>query len=144
MLHEIDPMRFALKCFDAWATRWMLLSSGDFTEGSFNSMTVAWGSLGIMWGRPFAMVVVRPTRYTYEFMESSDNFTLCLFPPEYEDTLLMLGSKSGRDTDKIAESGLTPVAAAQVSSPCYEEAELVIECRKIYFDDFEPERFLAD
>jgi flavin reductase (DIM6/NTAB) family NADH-FMN oxidoreductase RutF len=92
-------------------------------------MTVAWGSMGVMWGKPFAQVVVRPVRYTFEFMEQYDSFTLCAFPAEYRQTLLMLGTKSGRDGDKIAESGLTPVVSANVAAPGFAEAELIVELR---------------
>ena len=62
-----------------WNKQWLLLTAGDFEAGRFNSMTIGWGSLGTMWGRPFAQVVVRPTRYTYEFMEKYDSFTVRVF-----------------------------------------------------------------
>jgi flavin reductase (DIM6/NTAB) family NADH-FMN oxidoreductase RutF len=105
-------------------------------------MTVSWGSLGTMWNKPFAMVVVRPTRYTYQLMEKYETFTLCAFPEQHRKALSLLGSKSGRDGDKIAESGLTPEAATIVAAPCFAEAELVLECRKIYWDDYDPTHFL--
>jgi len=125
-----------------WADQWFLLTSGDFSEKRYNTMTVGWGSLGTMWEKPFVQVVVRPSRYTFEFMEKYDSFTLCAFPDRFRDTLLMLGSKSGRDGDKIAESGLTPIRSSKVAAPGFEEAELIIECRKIYWDDLEPAHFL--
>ena len=125
-----------------WAEQWMLLTAGDFDQGHFNTMTVAWGSLGTMWGRPFAQVVVRPVRYTYEFIEQYDTFTLCAFPEDYTPALQLLGTKSGRDGDKIAEAGLKPIASSRVAAPGFDEAELIIECRKIYADDLNPARFL--
>jgi len=125
-----------------WAEQWMLLTAGDFGEGTFNTMAVAWGSLGTMWGRPFAQVVVRPRRYTREFMEKYGTFTLCAFPEVHRSAVQLLGTKSGRDGDKIAESGLTPAAASTVAAPCFQEAELVIECRKMYCQDMDPEGFL--
>jgi hypothetical protein len=94
----------------------MLLMCGDYGIGHYNAMTVGWGSLGTMWGRPFVQVVVRPSRYTYEFMEQYDTFTLGAFPEEYRDAMLLLGTKSGRDGDKIGESGLTPIASVQVAA----------------------------
>jgi len=139
---KLDINEFTVKTHHLWAEQWLLLASGDFAEGKFNTMTVGWGSLGTMWGKPFAQVVVRPTRYTFEFMEQYPSFTLCAFPAAYHDALQLLGSKSGRDGDKIAESGLTPSASTQVAAPCFEEAELVIECRKIYWDDIDPANFL--
>ena len=83
--------------------QWLLLTGGDFARGKFNAMTISWGSLGIIWGRPFVQVVVRPTRYTHEFMERFDTFTVTAFPERHRRALNLLGSKSGRDGDKIAE-----------------------------------------
>ena len=141
-LIKIPPDQFIVNNVDLWDNQWLLLTAGDFEQKSFNAMTVGWGSLGVMWKKPFAQVVVRPTRYTYEFMERFDSFTLCAFPEKYRRALNLLGTKSGRDGDKIAESGLHTVAATKVAAPAYEEAELIIECRKIYWDDFKPEHFL--
>ena len=89
------------------------------------------------------MVVVRPQRYTYEFMEKYDDFTLTAFSPGYKDALKLCGTKSGRDMDKIKEAKLTPIASTDIGSPGFEEAELIIECKKIYSEDFKPEKFLV-
>jgi len=131
-----------VKAHHLWNNQWVLLTSGDFAEGRFNSMTIGWGSVGTMWGKPFVQVVVRPIRYTYEFMERYDTFTLSTFPETYRRALQLLGSKSGRDGDKIAETGLTPMASTQVAAPSFAEAELIMECRKMYWDDMEPTHFL--
>jgi len=141
-LNEIPPEAFAVRIHHLWETQWLLLSAGDFAAADYNCMTVAWGSFGIMWGLPFAQVVVRPTRHTYGFMERYDNFSLCAFPEHCRDALQLLGTKSGRDGDKISESGLTPVPCTRIAAPAYDEADLVIECRKIYSQDFDPARFL--
>ena len=125
-----------------WAKKWMLLTSGDFNRNDYNTMTVAWGSVGVMWNKPFVQVVVRPTRYTYGFMELNETFTLCAFPEKYKDALEILGTKSGRDGNKIKEACVTPVASKKVAAPCFSEAELVIECKKIYYDDLDPANFL--
>ncbi|MDD5230227.1 MAG: flavin reductase [Candidatus Marinimicrobia bacterium] len=125
-----------------WNNQWLVLASGDFKAGHFNFMTVGWGSLGTMWSLPFAQVVVRPTRYTYEFMEKYETFTLCAFAREYRKKLSLIGSTSGRQTDKVKASGLTPCEAKVVAAPVFAEAELQIECRKIYFSDLEPAHFL--
>ena len=125
-----------------WNKQWLLLTAGDFEAGRFNSMTIGWGSLGTMWGRPFAQVVVRPTRYTYEFMEKYDSFTVCAFSEIYRKALQLLGTKSGRDGDKIAEAGISPIASTQVAAPGFAEAELILECRKVYWSDMDPARFL--
>jgi flavin reductase (DIM6/NTAB) family NADH-FMN oxidoreductase RutF len=125
-----------------WDIQSLVLTSGDFEQCSFNAMTVGWGSFGVMWGTPIVQVVVRPTRYTYEFMERYDMFTVCGFPLKYEEALRILGTKSGRDGNKIAEAGLTPIQSTKVAAPSYAEAELVLECRKIYWDDMKNTHFL--
>ena len=124
-----------------WEGQGLLLTAGDFREGKFNTMTVGWGSLGMMWNRPFAQVVVRPTRYTREFVERYDTFTLAAFPDQYRAALNLLGTRSGRDGDKIAASGLTAIASTKIAAPGFAEAELIIECRKIYSQDIDPDRF---
>jgi flavin reductase (DIM6/NTAB) family NADH-FMN oxidoreductase RutF len=140
----IAPDQLLLRSFHAWDQAWFLLSAGDFAAGRFNCMTVSWGSLGTIWGKPLAMAVVRPQRHTYGFMEQADSFTLCAFGASHRDALRVLGTRSGREMDKVNASGLTPVASAVVASPSYQEAELVIECRKTYFQDLDPAHFLAD
>ena len=142
-LKTIDPRKLSVMPHELFNFQTLLLTSGDYASGQFNMMTIGWGALGTMWNKPMAMVVVRPTRYTYEFMEAYPDFTLTAFPAAYRRALGLLGTKSGRDIDKVAESKLSPIAAKQVKSPSFAEAELSIECVKTYFDDFEPEHFLS-
>jgi len=120
----------------------LLLTAGDFAAGHYNTMTIGWGSLGIMWGKPFVQVVVRPTRYTFCFMVKYETFTVCALAEAHRSALQLLGTKSGRDGDKIAESGLTPIASSVVAAPAFAEAELILECRKIYWADLDPTHFL--
>jgi len=141
-LRTIPIDEFSLKVHTFWQKQWMILTSGDFNTGSFNSMTIGWGSFGIMWKKPFVQVVVRPTRYTFEFMEKYDSFTLCTLPRRYRKAYDILGTKSGREGDKIALSGITPTSSMHVSAPCYEESDLILECRKIYWQDIDPSNFL--
>lgn len=137
---HIDDLQ--IRSHHLFNTQWLLLTCGDFSKNDYNTMTVSWGSLGTIWNRPFAQVFVRPSRYTYTFIDRYDNFTLSALPETYRKALSLLGSKSGRDGDKIAESGLTPIASTTVSSPAFAEAELVIECRKIYWQDMDKTHFL--
>lgn len=141
---SIDPNHFSSQLFEIWNSGWFLLTSGDFQAGQYNCMTVSWGSFGCLWNLPVAMVVVRPSRYTFEFINSYESFTLCAFPEEYRKDLSYLGSHSGRDGDKIAHSGLTPCAARQVAAPVFEQAQLAVECRRVYWQDLEPEHFQDD
>ena len=138
----IDPNVFACKPFSLWAKRWFLLCAGQNAPGRFNVMTVGWGGFGVMWSKPVAIVAVRPSRYTYSFMEGQPDFTLCAFPPALQEKLNFCGSKSGREVDKVAACGFTPRASEKVAAPGMEEADLILECRKIYFEDCAPARFL--
>jgi flavin reductase (DIM6/NTAB) family NADH-FMN oxidoreductase RutF len=140
--HQIPVQRLLLKSYSIWDRSWFLLTSGDFAGGKFNTMTVSWGSLGCIWNKPFAQVFVRPVRYTFEFIEKYPDFTLSVFNGDYARELNLLGSKSGRDGDKIAMTGLTPIASQTVAAPSFKQADLVLECRKMYWSDLQPEHFL--
>jgi len=119
----------------AFGDDWMALSAGS--EGSGNAMCVAWGHLGCLWGgsrpgkmMPTAVVYVRPQRYTREFMEREPMFALCEFGPEYKKALGIIGSRSERDGDKLADAGLTPVYAE--GTMYLREARRIYICRKVY------------
>ncbi len=142
-LKTIPVESFQVKPHDAWANQWYALVAGDYEKNEFNAMTVAWGSFGTMWHKPFAQIVVRPTRYTFEFLEKYESFTLNAFSIDYRKALQILGSRSGKDCDKIKEAGLTPVASSRVKAPCFNEANMVIECVTMYKADFEPSQFVA-
>jgi flavin reductase (DIM6/NTAB) family NADH-FMN oxidoreductase RutF len=144
LLPAIAPDRLSLRPHHLINNQWMLLAAGDFAAGTWNAMTVAWGSFGTMWGLPFAQVVVRPQRYTREFMDAYDTFTLTAYPKAFHAALEVMGSRSGRQGDKAAASGLTPVAAEHVAAPAFAEAELVLECRKLYAQRMTPEAILDD
>lgn len=141
-MQQIKPTQFLTQINELWLNKWFLLTSGDYEKQHYNTMTVAWGYFGIMWSKPMAAVVVRPTRFTYAFMEKYETFTLTAFDKRFKKDLNLLGTKSGRDGDKIAETGLTVVHSGVVLAPAFKEAELIIECKKAYWDDFKPENFL--
>jgi flavin reductase (DIM6/NTAB) family NADH-FMN oxidoreductase RutF len=138
----IDISNLQIQPHDLFHHRWALLTSGDFDKGDYNAMTIGWGALGTMWRRPFVFVAVRHGRYTFQFMEKFETFTVSAFPDRYHDALSLLGSRSGRDGDKIATAELTPEASQQVAAPSFTEADLVIECRKMYANDLNPAQFL--
>ena len=143
MKRNVIPLEnLAFKVFDFWTDYGIVLTAGDFAAGHFNAMTIGWGSFGNMWGKPFAHVVVRPVRYTHEFMEKSDSFTICVFGEKNNNAVQFLGSRSGRHGDKIAEAGLTPIASTKVAAPGFDEAELILECRQIYRGRLDPRGFL--
>lgn len=135
---EIPADKLNMNVCSLWSKDWLLLSAGDFAAKQYNMMTVGWGSFGVMWGKPFAMVVVRPQRFTRGFIEKSGCFTLCAFPEQYRAALSFCGAKSGRDfPDKAAAAGLSACASKCVSAPAYDEAELVVECSVNYRSAFD-------
>ena len=143
MIREpITNQELTLRSISAWDDAWFLLTSGDFEKGQYNTMTISWGSIGMIWSKPFVQVVVRPTRHTYGFVQTFPDFTLCAFNEEHREALRLLGTKSGRDFDKISSSKLTPIPSKKVAAPAFAEANLVIECRKVYQAPFNPEHFI--
>jgi len=141
-LKKISFNQITVKSYSLWEDKWLLLTAGDYDTKKFNCMTISWGSLGVMWNKPYIQVVVRPTRYTFQFINEFPDFTVCAFPEKYHKVLQTLGSKSGRKIDKIGHSGLTPFKPPMVAAPAYEEAELIFQCHKIYWQDLDPEHFL--
>lgn len=132
--HVINDNTFKLIGAD-----WMLITAG--TRDSFNTMTANWGGLGYLWNKNVCFCFIRPPRHTYKFMESADTFTLTFFEEKYRDILKLCGAKSGRDIDKIKETGLIPVYSDS-GAIWFEQARLVLECKKVYFQDIIPSNFL--
>lgn len=126
-------MEFNVNSFGIYDREWALVTAG--TMESFNTMTISWGGLGTLWGKPVATVYVKPVRYTHEFLERSDFFTVSFYPEECRKALMLLGSLSGRDGDKVKKAGLTPVAAGE--SVTFREARATLLCRKIYRQDLD-------
>ena len=138
MFQEINIRDLNQNAVSMIADRWMLVSAGN--EEGYNMMTASWGALGEMWGKDIAAVVIRPTRYTYEFMEQEDYFTVSVFSDELKQKIhSVCGSKSGRNLDKTKETGLTPVFDGGVY---FEQADIVLVCKKIYVDDVKPQNFI--
>ena len=121
-------MEFTTDILSVFDKKWALLTAGD--SESFNTMTISWGGLGTISGKPVATVYVRTSRYTHDFMDANEFFTVSFYPEEYKQILGVLGSKSGRDMDKMKESGLTPVKAG--GSMSFKEAEVTLVCRKLF------------
>ncbi|MDR1792148.1 MAG: flavin reductase [Bacteroidales bacterium] len=116
--------------------QWMLITSGNETD--FNTMTASWGGFGTLWNKPINFMFVRNTRYTFEFLEKNVNYTISFYDTaKYKDVLTMLGTKSGRNTDKIKESGFTPLQMPQ-GSMAFAEADMIIECSILYKDQLNP------
>lgn len=135
----IDPKTMENNPFALFADDWMLLTAGN--KDAHNTMTVSWGGVGVLWGMNVATCYVRPQRHTFGFMEKGEYYTLSAYDESFREALGFCGSKSGRDYDKAKECGLTPAFAAG-DAPYYEEAKLVLVCKKLYAQDFDPEKFL--
>ena len=132
------------KAFTMFENRWALVTAGMLDD--FNTCTVSWGSMGNIWGPnggdiSTVTVYIHPARYTQEFMAKYDTFTVSFFPESYRKALGYLGSHSGRDENKVANSGLTPVAAGD--GVTFKEAELTFVCKKLYEHQFD-EAHLAE
>ena len=117
--------------------KWMLVTAKNGEK--VNTMTASWGGVGELWNKNVTFTFIRPTRYTYEFVENNDFFTLSFFDEEYKEKLAYLGKVSGRDEDKIGKTGLTVVCDGDI--PYFDEAKYVLVCRKLYKDDIEMENF---
>jgi len=126
---QINPAEINDNLIRLISSDWMLVTAGN--REKFNTMTANWGGMGYLWKKPVAFVFVRPERYTYGFTENSDGFTLTFFTEKYRDALNLCGTKSGRDCDKVAETGLTPFFTED-GYPAFTEARLVLQCRKLY------------
>lgn len=123
------------KLFD---NSWSLITAGN--ENGYNTMTASWGGLGELWNKEVCFIFVRPQRYTYEFIEKNDYFTVSFFGEEYKKALAFCGRNSGRDYDKAKETGLTPMFVDGTTS--FEQARLVFVCKKIAYQDMDPKGFV--
>lgn len=124
--------------FELISKQWMLISAGS--ANSWNTMTASWGGVGVIWGKPSATCYIRHSRYTKEFVDNNEYFTLTFLQDGHRDALNLLGSKSGRDMDKMHDSGLTPIFVD--GQPTFAEAELVLVCRQRCCTEIPPEDIL--
>ena len=138
----ISPVDIKENVVDMICNEWMLIAAGDSEK--FNMMTASWGSLGEMWSRHVAQMVIRPQRYTKEFVDKKDYFTLNFFGCDKaaKDIHKICGSKSGRDIDKAAETGLEAIYDSEYDTVYFNGARLVLFCKKLYAAPFNPECFI--
>jgi flavin reductase (DIM6/NTAB) family NADH-FMN oxidoreductase RutF len=131
--NEIKPEQIGKNPLELIGKDWMLVTAEK--DGKVNTMTASWGGLGVMWGKNVAFVVVRPQRYTKEFIDNSDTFSLSFLDNSFKKVLSYLGSVSGRDEDKIKKSKLT--IAHSGDTPYFEESNMVVVCKKLYAQNYE-------
>lgn len=127
--------------FDLIGKEWMLITAG--TPGHCNMMTASWGGLGYLWNKPVAFIFVRPERYTYPFIEENERLTLSFYghDPKMRRVVNLCGAVSGRDHDKVKETGLTPVTTEH-GAVTFAQARLTIEGRKLFRSEMKAENFL--
>lgn len=135
---DVDVKSILTNPFDL-KNDWMLITASK-PDGSVNTMTASWGGWGIMWNKEVAFVVIRPQRYTKEFIDSVEQFSLTFFDKQYLKDLSYLGTVSGRDEDKISKSGLTLVEGQSV--PFFNEAKTVLILRKLFVQPLAETSFL--
>lgn len=138
MFHEVDINTLSVNPFKKIGKQWMLITSGN--DQKFNTMTASWGGLGVLWNKNVTFSFIRPQRYTFEFMENNDFYTLSFYEEKYRNALGICGKISGRDDDKVKLAGLTPVFDNQ--STYFSEAETVLVCKKIYGQFLDPNCFI--
>ncbi len=131
---------FGTEIFSQFNDKWALLSAG--TKEDFNAMTIRWGGLGTLWCLPVVTVYVKPIRFTWVFMEKYDRFTVSFYSNEYKDDLAIMGRKSGRDCNKVALTRLT--AKELECAVTFEQADVTLLCRKIYWQDLNRETMPRD
>lgn len=133
-------MTFNTEIFSLFDKKWALLTAGTIDD--FNMMTISWGGLGTIWNKSVATVYVRDSRYTHEFMDKNDYFTVSFYPEDKLNTLAILGSRSGRDMDKMHGSGLTAINTGE--SVSFKEAEVTLVCRKLFCQRLDLSRIPQD
>ena len=126
-------MELKTDIFSLFNNEWALVTAG--TKESFNTMTVSWGGAGTLWGKPVVTVYVKPVRYTHGFLEENGFFTVSFYPESCRKALLLLGSESGRDGDKVAKAGLTPRFLENAVT--FREAHTTLLCKKLYRQDLD-------
>ena len=139
-MHTFQPMKtnqFECNPFKTFPEEYALISAGD--KNKYNTMTVSWGGFGQLWGKDVCFVFIRESRYTKEFIDSGDLFTISFLGGAYKDALELCGKVSGRDGDKFKLAKLTP--AFRHGIPYADEANLVFLCEKIAEMEFRPEMF---
>jgi flavin reductase (DIM6/NTAB) family NADH-FMN oxidoreductase RutF len=111
-------------------------------DGLSNVMTIGWATVGVIWGLPMMVVLVRPSRYTYQFIEESKAFTVNVPTPEMKDYVSLCGTKSGRDVDKVAQ--VSTSMGQEVSCVTIDACSLVYECQVVHWNDVQPDTFVPD
>lgn len=134
---KVEDLQF--NPFNKIGKEWMLITAGS--KEKFNTMTASWGGVGVLWQESVVTTYIRPGRYTKEFVDANDTFTIAFFDSEYRGALNICGSLSGRDEDKVKKAGLTPYYIDD--KVAFQEASMILVCKKMYQDIIKPTLFEA-
>lgn len=134
---EVKPEELTMNPFTKIGKDWLLITAGN--EEKCNTMTASWGAMGVMWGKNAVTVYIRPQRYTKEFVDREETFTISVLGEEYRKALNYCGTVSGKDADKIKAAGLTPYFVE--GTPGIAEADMIMVCKKMYHETLKPECF---
>lgn len=132
----VQPNDFDRNIFSLVGDDWTVITAGEDP----NSMVASWGGTGIMFNKPVTWCFLRANRFTLEKMRETGTYTFCYFPSEYKGDILKFGTASGRNTDKMDQTRLTPMQTPD-GMPAYEEAQVIIECRLIAAPTVSKEEF---
>lgn len=121
-------MEFKTDIFSQYDKKWALITAGS--KENFNSMTISWGGMGTLWGKPVVTAYVRQSRYTHKYLDENEYFTVSFYPEDMKSVLGVFGSKSGRDIDKMHYEGLTAKPVGETVT--FAEAEVTFLCRKLF------------
>lgn len=134
---EVNIEELLLNPFTKIGKEWLLITAGN--AEAYNTMTASWGGVGVMWGKNIVSVYIRPQRYTKEFVDDNELFTIAFLGDNYRQALAYCGKVSGRDEDKVKHAELTPYVTD--GTVAFEEADMILICRKQYHQEMRPECF---
>lgn len=129
-----DLQDFNHNIFELLSKNGALITAGNID--SFNTMTIGWGTMGVLWGKNIFTAYVRPSRYTYCFTEENDYFTISFYDDKYKKELQYLGTKSGRNEDKVKSVGFNAFSI-EPGAISFKEAKIHLVCKKLYFQDLD-------
>lgn len=139
-MNEVTFEKFNENPFKMIGEDWLLFTAKK--DDKVNTMTASWGGLGILWGKKVAYIFVRPQRYTKEFIDNAERLTISVLPNSFRKELSYLGTVSGKDEDKISKANLT--VKEYENTPYFDEARLVLVCKKLYMQKLEEECFIEN
>ena len=138
MFKELSIDQFKINPFTVINDDWFLITAGD--KSKYNTMTASYGAMGICFGKEIMTIYVRPSRYTYEFLENNDYFSICFFDEIYRHGLNVCGNLSGRTSNKVEVAGFTP--EFKEKAPYFSEAKTVFICKKVLTHEFNKKDFV--